>query len=171
MQLSIIVAISENGAIGYRGALPWHLSADLRRFKRLTMGHHLLMGRKTFESIGHPLPGRTSLVITRQTDYAVLHSESKNTFARAVIGFQQAIDSVVGDTEAFVIGGAQIYQLALPSADRIYLTRVRTVVTGDVFFPTLRWEHWKTVHEEQQEANDRNDFAHSFQILDRTTGT
>ena len=171
MRLSIIVAISENGAIGYQGALPWRLSADLRRFKRITMGHHLLMGRKTFESIGRPLPGRTSLVIKRQTDYAALQSESENTVARAVIGFQQAIESVVGDTEAFVIGGAQIYQLALPSADRIYLTRVRTVVTGDVFFPTVRWEHWKTVHEEQLDANDRNEFAHSFQILDRAADT
>ena len=160
MKLSIIVAISENNVIGRDGSLPWHLSADLQRFKRLTMGHPIIMGRRTYESIGRPLPGRTSIVVTRQEDYqasGVLVASS----------LDQAFTITQTDDEAFVIGGAEIYHQALPRANRLVVTRVHAIIDGDVFFPPLDASLWQLQNEESHEADDRNDFPFTFQTFER----
>jgi dihydrofolate reductase len=152
--------MSENRVIGRQGALPWRLSADLRRFKRLTMGHHLIMGRKTFESIGRPLPGRTSIVLTRQNAY---HAGGVLTAA----GLPEALRLAAGDDEVFIIGGAQIYEIALPRAERIYLTDVHAQVQGDTVFPDFSEDEWSVVDQEHHVSDDRNAFDYSFRILDR----
>ncbi len=161
MLLSIIVAVSDNNVIGRGGELPWRLSADLRRFKRLTMGHPIVMGRKTWESLGRPLPGRTSIVITRQATWQA---------AGAVVAgdLESAIEAARGSdsdaSEVFVIGGAAIYKLALPLADRLYCTRVHAVVEGDVEFPAVDWSAWRLVEESAHAADERNNFPHTFQV-------
>jgi dihydrofolate reductase len=160
MRISLIVAVSENWVIGRGGDLPWHLSSDLKRFKRLTMGHHIIMGRKTFESIRRPLPGRTTIVITRQNDYAA-------GGALVVRGIGQALRLAGDDEEVFICGGAEIYKLALPHVDRIYLTRVHATVDGDTKFPALESTQWKIVAETHHWASEMDDFDHTYQVLDR----
>ena len=166
MKLSLIVAVAENNVIGREGDLPWRLSADLRRFKRTTMGHVMLMGRKTWESIGRPLPGRTSIVITRQEDYDTRFDEVAvaGSLSAAV---ELAAKAESATDEVFVIGGAGIYQLALPQADRLLLTRVHAPVEGDVCFPPIDWQQWKLTGEERVEADEKNDFAHTYQVFQR----
>ncbi len=158
--LSLLVAMSENHVIGRDGGLPWHLSADLKRFKALTMGHHLIMGRKTFDSIGRLLPGRTTVIVTRDPNYAVAG-------ALVVHDLPQAYHAARHDTEAFVVGGGEIYRQALDAVDRIYLTRVHAEVAGDTVFPELPDQAWRVVTSEHFAADDRNDFAHTFQVLER----
>lgn len=166
MRLSLIVAVSENGVIGRDGDLPWHLSADLRRFKRLTMGHVMLMGRKTWESIGRPLPGRTSIVISRQADYSTGFDEvSVATNLDEAIALAQ--DSPSDASEVFVIGGAGIYELTFSRADRLLLTRVHAEVVGDVRFPEVDWSAWSLIEEESVAAEEKNDFAHTYQVFER----
>ncbi len=166
MKLSVIVAVAENGIIGHDGDLPWHLSADLRRFKRLTTGHPILMGRKTWESIGRPLPGRTSVVISRQPDYetgypeVLLAANLDEALARA-----RNVEENTG--EAFLIGGARIYEMALPRADRLLLTRVHANPEGDVSFPQVNWDEWQLIEEKRAEADNKNDFAHTYQVFER----
>ena len=142
--ISLIVAASRNGVIGANNRLPWHLPADLKRFKQLTMGHPILMGRKTFESIGTPLPGRTNLVITRQKDFqccgaTVVHSLEE--------GFR--ICDRETEREIFVIGGAEIFRQALPFADRIYLTRIEKDFEGDVRLFEIDPAIWKETSREE----------------------
>lgn len=161
VKLSLIVAISENGVIGRKGQLPWRLSADLARFRQLTMGHHLVMGRKTFESIGRALPGRTSLVISRQSAYSA-------PGAVVVPDLQRALDIAQDDSEVFVIGGGEIYRQALPLADRIYLTRVHAVIEGETTFPDLPGDQWRLVEQSpRQSADEKNEFDHSLFIYER----
>src|SRR3954452_22634299 len=128
MRVSLIAAVAENGVIGRDGGLPWHLSDDLRRFKRLTMGHTMVMGRRTWESIGRPLPGRRTVVVTRQSAYTVDADDVQvaHSLAAAV---ECAASS--GDDEAFIIGGAELYRDAIAAADRLYITRVHASVDGD----------------------------------------
>ena len=163
--LSILVAAAENQVIGRQGDLPWHLSADLQRFKRLTMGHPIVMGRKTYESIGRPLPGRTSIVITRQSDYqaaeGVVVVGSLDEALRHAESLQPPHD------EVFVVGGAEIYRSALPRAMRIYLTRVHAVVDGDVTFPALDAKAWRLVEEQGHTADEKNSLDYSFQVFER----
>lgn len=155
--------MDERGAIGRDGGLPWHLSADLQRFKGLTMGHHLLMGRRTWESIGRPLPGRTNIVITRQPDYTAEGCRVLHSLDAAIEQARQA-----GDTEVFVIGGGQIYLAALSRANRIYLTRVHTEVEApDVFFPQLDLQGWQLSQQNQFPADEKNEYATTFQVWDR----
>ena len=160
MSLSIIVAVAQNGIIGRAGGLPWHLSADLRRFKQLTMGHTLIMGRKTHESIGRKLPGRENVIISRQPGYDAEGCEVVGDWSAA----EKRID---GRAEAFVIGGYQIYKLALPHAQRLYWTQVAADVEGDVRFPPLDWVDWQLVHDEPHEADARNDYPFSFRVYHR----
>lgn len=160
MRISLIVAMSENRVIGSRGRLPWRLAADLRRFQRLTMGHHLVMGRKTFESIGRALPGRTSIVITRQPDYTAQG-------ARVATDLETALEMTARDDEVFVIGGEQIYRLAVPCVERMYITEVSGRVEGDAHFPELRDEDWQVVEQANQPADDDNAYAMRFLVLDR----
>ncbi|MCH2113603.1 MAG: dihydrofolate reductase [Pirellulales bacterium] len=164
MSLSIIVAFAENGVIGRDGALPWHLSADLQRFKRLTMGHTIIMGRRTWESIGRPLPGRTSMVISRQA-----HSRPEQD----KVLWASSLDAALADprcareAEAFVIGGAMLYEEALPIADRLYVTRVRAQVPGETYFPEVVWNMWQLVEEQTYPPDARNDYSYSFQVYQR----
>ena len=142
MVVSIIVAMAENNVIGRDMDLPWHISADLKRFKALTMGHHIVMGRKTYESIGRLLPGRTTVIITRQENYQVEGAVVVNSLEEA-----QAV--ATGDSELFIIGGGQIYELALSSADKLHVTRVHTEVDGDTRFPQVPWDNWTLVNTER----------------------
>ena len=162
--LSAIVAVSENGAIGIDGDLPWRLSADLKRFKEITMGHHMVMGRKTWESIGRPLPGRTSVVVTHQAEYdvpdGVLVADS----------FDAALELCGTDDEVFVIGGAALFELALPRAQRLYLTVVHAEVDGDVWMPHVDLDEWTLVREERVEADEKNEYASTFKLLERPLG-
>jgi dihydrofolate reductase len=161
MRLSLIVAVSENRVIGCDGRLPWRLSADLRRFKKLTMGHHLVMGRKTFESIGRALPGRTSLVLSRQTDY-------RAPGATVVPDLRRVMQLAAADTEVFVIGGGEIYRQVLPTADRIYMTQVHARVDGEVTFPELPEAEWRLRDRSpRQAADDSNDHDYTFLEYER----
>src|SRR3954468_18964811 len=128
MRVSLIAAVAENGVIGHDGGLPWHLSDDLRRFKQLTMGHTIIMGRRTWESIGRPLPGRRTVVVTRQPNYR-LEDPTVTVASNLEQGLKTAKNA--GDDEAFIVGGAELYRAALPAADRLYLTRVDAEVDGD----------------------------------------
>ncbi|MEO8497087.1 MAG: dihydrofolate reductase [Planctomycetota bacterium] len=160
MRTSLIVAMERNRVIGRDGDLPWHLSADLKRFKQLTTGHHIIMGRKTFASIGRLLPGRTSVVVTRQVDFVA---------AGAVIthSLNDAIAASSSDDEAFIIGGAEIYQQALPLVDRIYLTEVDADLDGDARFPDFDRTEWSVVERTEHAADERNEHSHTFTVLER----
>ena len=164
-RISLIVAMAQNQVIGRGGSLPWRLSADLKRFKTLTMGHSLAMGRKTFESIGRALPGRTSIVITRQADYCarpgVLVAPSLNS----------AIELAADDTELFVIGGGEIYRLAVPLAERMYVTLVDAEVAGDTFFPEVNLTEWRLVEQSHHAADEKNEYPHRFCIYERPRPT
>jgi dihydrofolate reductase len=164
MRVSIIVAMAENGVIGRGGELPWRLSADLRRFKRLTMGHTIIMGRRTWESIGRPLPGRRTVVVTRQPDYRVDFAD-----VAVVSGLDQALQVAedAGDSEAFIIGGAELYRDALPRANRLYFTRVRANVEGDTRFPDIDWTEWRMTESELFHADEKNDYPSKFEIHER----
>lgn len=158
--ISLVVAASENGVIGRDGGLPWHLGDDLRRFKALTMGKPIVMGRKTFESIGRPLPGRQNIVITRQADFSAEGCD-------VVASPGAAIDAAGDAGEIMVIGGGEIYALFLPRAGRVYLTRVAAEVDGDTFFPDLPADEWAETARETHPANARNDFDFSIVTYER----
>jgi dihydrofolate reductase len=160
MTVSLIVALSENGVIGRDGDMPWHLSADLRRFKRLTMGHHLIMGRRTFESIGRLLPGRTTVILTRNPDYRV-------NGARMASRLDEALEAACGDEEVFIVGGGEIYRAALPCATRLYVTRVHAILPGDTTFPEIDNNMWQLEESVRHAADERNDYDYSFQVYTR----
>jgi len=158
--ISIIVAASANNVIGVEGDLPWRLSDDLKRFKVITMGKPIVMGRKTWDSIGRPLPGRQNIVITRQADFV---AEGCDVVASA----DEAIAATAGAGEVMVIGGSQVYSLFLPNAERLYLTRVHAEVEGDAFFPEIDESRWRLVNDELHSADDRNAFDYSFRTYER----
>ncbi len=162
MVVSIIVAMAENNVIGRDMDLPWHISADLKRFKALTMGHHIVMGRKTYESIGRLLPGRTTVIITRQENYQVEGAVVVNSLEEA-----QAV--ATGDSELFIIGGGQIYELALSSADKLHVTRVHTEVDGDTRFPQVPWDNWTLVNTERHSADEKNDYDYTFESYQKVS--
>lgn len=161
MTLSLIVAASQNGVIGAGGKLPWRLPADLARFKRLTMGHPILMGRKTFESIGKPLPGRTNIVISRQKDF-------KTPDVHLVTSLEQALSLCKSPAaELFVIGGADIYRQALPLARRIYLTRIHRNFEGDRFLFPIAPPLWNEVERQDFPPDAQNPYPYSFLVYHR----
>lgn len=160
MRVSIIVAVAENGVIGNADDLPWRLSSDLKRFKRTTMGHHMIMGRKTFDSIGRPLPGRTSIILSRNKQLQVEGCVVANNL-------DQAVACAGDDNEVFVIGGRQIYELALPKTDRMYWTEVHAQPVGDTYFPDVDWGEWKMVSAEELAADEKNEYATTYKIYDR----
>jgi dihydrofolate reductase len=164
MHVSIIAAVAENGVIGRDGTLPWHLSADLRRFKQLTMGHTLIMGRRTWESIGRLLPGRRMIVVSRQPGYRV-DVNGVETATCVDDALQRSKEG--DDDEAFIIGGAELYREALSQADRLYHTRVRAEVPGDTYFPNVDWSEWRLVESNEQAADDNNQYAQAFSIYER----
>ena len=144
-RLSLIVAMARNRVIGRGGQLPWRLPTDQQHFKALTMGHHIIMGRKTWESIGRPLPGRVSVVVTRNKAYAA-------PGATVVQSLDEALALARSDPEAFVIGGGELYAQALPLAQRIYLTELEDEYPGDAFFPPVAHGEWRAVQREQHPA-------------------
>jgi dihydrofolate reductase len=160
MRISIIVAAAENGVIGREGDLPWHISTDLRRFKRTTLGHAVVMGRRTWESLGgKPLPGRVNIVMTRDRDY-------RAEGALVVHDLEAALAACPEAEELFIAGGGEIYPLALPLAHRVYLTRVHLEPEGDTRFPALD-EGWRLAWEEAHEAESEGGPAFTFQIWER----
>lgn len=165
MRISLVVAHSTNRVIGREGDMPWRLSNDLKHFRQLTMGHSMVMGRRTFDSIGRALPGRQTIVLTRNREF--FHPD-----VRVVDSWKSAVREVEQSEEfrreeLFVVGGAQIYALALPHTDRIYLTEIHAEIDGDTFFPNIPPEQWSEISREQHSADARNDHAHSFIVLDR----
>jgi dihydrofolate reductase len=161
--VSIIAAVSDNGVIGLDNDLPWHVPADLRRFKRLTTGHHMIMGRRTWESIGcRPLPGRPTIVMTRDEDYRVER-------ARVAHSLAEALELVASDEdEVFIAGGEAIYRMALPVSHRIYLTRIHAEFDGDTRFPEFDADQWRVVAEERFEPDEKNRYPYSFLLYERT---
>lgn len=171
MKCSLIVAMAKNQTIGIDNTLPWHLPNDLKYFKQVTMSKPIIMGRKTYESIGRPLPGRTNIAITRQSDYQADGMVVVNTLEQALAKAED-ISFVDGHEEVMVIGGAEIYQQALPQADRLYITHVHADVAGDAFFPEVDWADWQEVQREDHQADPqgaekRNPFDYSFVVYDR----
>jgi len=160
MIISLIAAMSENRVIGRNNQLPWRLPADLKHFKALTIGKPIVMGRKTWESLGRPLPGRANIVITRNIGYqaegcVVVHS------------VDQALEVATGSDEVMVIGGANLYQQLLDRADRLYLTLVKAHVEGDAWFPEFDSAMWHEVDRELHSCDDKNEFNYEFLILER----
>ncbi len=151
MLISIIAAMGRNRAIGYKNTLPWRLPADLQRFKQLTLGHHMVMGRKTFESIGRPLPGRTSIIITRQADF-----QADGCLIAYSLDAAIELAKSRGEQEAFIIGGAEIYAQALAKANRMYLTLVEAEPQADAFFPAFDENVWEKSAEELVAADEKN---------------
>ncbi len=161
MPLTIIAAMSENRVIGRHGNLPWRLPDDFKRFKRLTRGHHVIMGRKTFESLpGGALTDRVNLVITRQAGYAA-------DGAIVMPSLEAALARAAGDDQPFILGGGEIYIQSLPLVERLELTIVHLSVEGDTYFPDINFDEWLLVHEERHEADDRHAHPFSYRTYDR----
>jgi dihydrofolate reductase len=190
MRLSLIVAMDRNGVIGKGGGLPWKLSADLKRFKALTMGHHIVMGRKTFQSLGRLLSGRIMLVLKRPESpydfgFAKLYQDlplydavvaAKQTGrpvpedfvpVALVHSLDEALRLAAEDEEVFVIGGAEIFALALPRVERMYVTWVEAKVEGDVTFPQVDWGQWREVSCERVGADEKNEYPTRFCVYER----
>jgi len=160
MIISIIAAMDIKGVIGLEGDLPWHLSADLKRFKEMTMGKPLIMGRKTHESIGRPLPGRKNIVLTQSQEFkaegcTVVHSLEEALFAAGEVD------------EVMIMGGSGIYHQSLNRANRLYITEVHADVSGDVYFPEFDIGEWVEIEREDHSADDKNDFDYSFVVMER----
>jgi len=170
--ISIVVAVANNNVIGKANQLIWKLPADLKHFRKITEGHTVVMGRKTFESIGRPLPNRRNIVITRQADFApagvdVVHSLDE-ALQLAGAGPTSAKASA-GAAEIFVIGGGEIFRQALPLARRIYFTRIDHEFDGDAFFPELDPKEWKEVSREEGIMDEKNIYPHAFLIYERSS--
>ena len=154
--LTIIAAVSENNALGKDNQLLWHLPEDFKRFKTLTSGHYIIMGRKTFESFPKPLPNRTHIIITRQLDYTAPEG------CIVVPSFEKAIELCPKNEEAFVIGGGEIYQQSLELVNKIDITRVHTTLEADTFFPAIDTTKWELVFEEFHPKDEKHDFDFTF---------
>lgn len=160
MKINVIVAVATNGVIGRDNALPWHLPTDLKNFKTVTMGKPVIMGRKTFESIGRRLPGRLNIVVTRNADF-------RAEGCTVAGSFDAALDAAGSSDEVFVIGGAQLYRVALPKADRLYLTRVEAVVEGNTFFPSFDPSRWRPVSSELHLPDETHNFSFRCEVWER----
>ncbi|MSR13868.1 MAG: dihydrofolate reductase [Gammaproteobacteria bacterium] len=160
MAINIIVAMAEHRVIGRGGTLPWHLPADLGRFKQITMGHRIVMGRLTYESIGRPLPGRTSIVVTTRANYQAPGCVVSDSF-------DAALNAASDKTEIMVIGGHALYQVALPVAQRIYLTEIDAEIDGDVYFPEFDRTVWRETSREAHSCDAAHLYSYSFVVLER----
>ena len=158
--VSLIVAIARNRVIGINNTLPWHLPADLKHFKALTMGHHMIMGRKTFESIGKPLPGRTSVVVTRNADYST-------PGVMVVNSLDAAIATCGNDEEIFVIGGAELFQQSIKLADRIYLTEIDADISGDTTFAEIDHTTWQEIERTSNAPDEKNAYSYHFVVYEK----
>ena len=159
-RVSLLVAMARNRVIGRDNRIPWHLPADLKRFKELTMGHHIVMGRRTWDSINRLLPGRTSVIVTRDPGFNVPGAKIARSIADAL---QQCGD----DPEIFVIGGEQIFRAALPHARRLYLSAIEAEVAGDTYMPAIDMSEWHLTHEEVHPAQGAEFLPWRFQIFER----
>ncbi|MBY5958179.1 type 3 dihydrofolate reductase [Membranicola marinus] len=162
MILSAIVAISSNNVIGKDNDLPWYLPADLKYFKKTTLGHPVIMGRKSYESIGRPLPKRTNIVVTRDPYFI-----SSNILVAHSIGEAVELARDTDSEEVFIIGGAMVYEHSLPHLNRLYITEVHGEFEGDTFFPEWNPEEWKLVSEEPHLADDKNEYNYVFKVYER----
>lgn len=158
--LSFIVAIDEKGAIGYRNQLPWHMPADLQHFKKHTVGKPILMGRKTFESIGRPLPQRDNIIVTHDKNFQAVGCHVFHSLDAALEAFKEK-------AEIMIIGGAGIFSQLLPQADRLYLTRIHHTFVADTFLPEIDFSQWQEVEREPHAADERNPYAYTFITLER----
>ena len=160
MIVTIVVAMGENNAIGKNNELLWYLPKDLRHFKTITKGHTVIMGRKTFESVGMPLPNRRNIIITRNTDLAIEGTEVVHTL-------EDALELCKQGEEVFVIGGAEIYKIAMPHTDKIYLTVVHENFEADAFFPEIDRNLWQETASEKHLPDDKNNLSFTFSTLER----
>lgn len=166
IKLSVIVAVAENLVVGKNNALPWHLSEDLQYFKRATLGKPIVMGRKTFESIGRPLPGRTNIVISGNPNYFAEGIKIVSSLDQA-LQLAQDIALIDDAGELMVIGGATIYAAAIPFADRLYVTEIHAEVEGDAYLPNIEWGNWVESSRERHRAIAPNPYDYSFVVYDR----
>ncbi len=162
MTISAIVAYAKNGIIGKNNEIPWYLPADFAYFKRTTLNHHIIMGRNCFESIGRPLPKRTNIVITRNPFYIASGCLMVNTIAESL-----KMAESNGETEAFIIGGGEIYKQSVDLWDRLYLTEVDLDTEGDVFFPKIDMSEWQLVSQEPHTKDEKNEFDYIFKVFER----
>ncbi|MCB0396037.1 MAG: dihydrofolate reductase [Flavobacteriales bacterium] len=160
MELSFIVAVAENNVIGQDNQLPWHLPADLKYFKKITTGHTIIMGRKTYESIGKPLPNRRSVIVTRQTGYEA-------SGCTVVASIAEALDLCSDEQEVFLIGGAELYSHAMDRADKLYITHIHHTIQGDRYFPEITKNTWKEIEREDCSADEKNPYDYSFVVYKR----
>ena len=160
MKLSLIVAMATNRTIGINNQMPWHLSADLKKFKKITMGQAIIMGRKTFESIGRPLPGRQNIIISRDPQY-------QQQGCLVFNDLDSALQSCAESDEVFVIGGATLYAATLARADRLYITEIQQAFDGDTWFPEIKQEQWRVVTREDINDDSSVDFNYSFIVYER----
>jgi dihydrofolate reductase len=158
--ITLIVAVADSGIIGRNNELPWHLPEDLKRFKRLTLGKPVIMGRKTFESIGKPLPGRQNIVVTRDTNY-------RREGTDVVSSVDAALRAAGGAPELMVIGGAELFRAMLPRAERVHLTRVHGNIPGDVVWPPLDERLWRRVDRQEFPRDDRHAYDMSFEVWEK----
>ena len=162
MIVSAIVATAKNNVIGKNNDIPWYLPADLKYFKKTTLNHHIIMGRKCFQSIGRPLPKRTNIVITRNPFFVATNCLVTNSVEEAL---SLAQDN--GETEAFIIGGGQIYDISQPFWDKIYLTEVDLLVDGDILFPEIDMEAWRLISSESHQPDEKNEHPYTFKVFER----
>jgi len=159
-KITLIVAAAENNAIGKNNQMPWHLPNDFKYFKKNTLEHSVVMGRKTFESIGKPLPERRNIVLTRDLKYANQEVDVANSI-------QEVITYCRDEREIFIIGGAEVYKQALPLANKILLTRVHTTIDGDAYFPELLDHQWKLISAEKHQKDEKHAFDYTFEVYER----
>lgn len=164
--LSLVVAIAQNGVIGVDGGLPWRLSSDLKRFKRDTMGKPIIMGRKTFESIGRALPGRPNIVVSRNAAFRAAGADVVRNLDMAIL-LAETRARCAGAREICVIGGGQLYREALPKADRLYVTHVMAEPEGDTFFPEISPSEWKPVHREEFPMGEKDSAETIYVVYER----
>ena len=160
MKLSIIAAMDKNRVIGKDGNLPWHISSDLKNFKKITMGKPILMGRKTHESIGEVLPGRENIILTKKRNYFVEGCIVKNNLDEVLSNFKKV-------SELIVMGGATLYEQTLDKAEKLYITEVRACIEGDIFFPEYDPDQWVEISRNSFEADENNEYDYSFTVLER----
>ncbi len=159
-RISLVVAMARNRVIGRDNAIPWRLPSELRHFKSLTMGHHIVMGRRTYESIGRLLPGRTTVIVTRDRQY-------RAAGAKIAYSFADAIAQCEADDEIFVIGGAELFKAALPIADRIHLTVIDAEIPGDTLMPEFDFADWKQTSTRRYAADEKNPYDYTLTVFDR----
>lgn len=159
--ISFLWAEDENGLIGSNNALPWYLPADLKYFKETTMGKPIVMGRKTYESIGRPLPGRTNIIITRNQDFKAEGCLIFNTKEQLLQWMKEQ------DSEVFITGGGEIFKLFLSDVDRLYVTKIFHSFSGDSYFPHVNWEQWQLISKKKGIKNEKNPFEYEFLIYER----